>query len=73
MADGGSCIAGPDGRFLIEPVVGREELLLAELNHAHVREERQTFDPFGHYSRPELLSLVVDGRRASGFQRLASD
>ncbi len=72
MADGGSCIAGPDGRFLIEPVVGREELLLAQLDHARVREERQTFDPFGHYSRPELLSLVVDGRRVSGLQRLDS-
>ncbi len=72
MADGGSCIAGPDGRFVIEPVVGREELLLAQLDHARVREERQTFDPFGHYSRPELLSLVVDGRRVSGLQRLDS-
>lgn len=68
MADGGSCVAGPDGHFLIEPVVGREELLLAQIDHARVREERQNFDPFGHYSRPELLSLVVDTRRPTGFR-----
>lgn len=68
MADGGSCIAGPDGHFLYDPVVGAEQLIFAELDHARVREERQNFDPFGHYSRPELLSLTVDRRRATGLR-----
>ncbi|MCH7813998.1 MAG: carbon-nitrogen hydrolase family protein, partial [Planctomycetes bacterium] len=43
--DGGSCIAGPDGQWVIEPVVGREKLLVAELDHEQVRRERQSFDP----------------------------
>jgi nitrilase len=68
MADGGSCIAGPDGRFVVDPVVGSEQLVLATIDHARVREERQNFDPFGHYSRPELLSLGVDRRRRSGIE-----
>ena len=29
MADGGSCLAGPDGEWVIEPAVGREALLVA--------------------------------------------
>ena len=66
MANGGSCIAGPDGEWLIEPANDEDGLLLAELDHARVRSERQNFDPFGHYSRPDVLELHVDQRRRSG-------
>ena len=61
--DGGSCIAGPDGEWIIEPVVGREELITADLDLDRVREERQNFDPAGHYARPELLKLTIDRSR----------
>lgn len=63
FANGGSCIAGPDGEWLIEPVVECEALLVAEIDHCRVREERQNFDPAGHYSRPDVTSLIVNRKR----------
>ena len=65
LARGGSCIAGPDGTFLIPPVSEREALLIATIDHAEVRRERHNFDPVGHYSRPDVLQLHVNRERQS--------
>jgi nitrilase len=65
FADGGSCIAGPDGSWLVEPVANEEKLIVAEIDHKRVREERQNFDPAGHYSRPDVLQLNINRQRQS--------
>ncbi|MBL7163087.1 MAG: carbon-nitrogen hydrolase family protein [Anaerolineales bacterium] len=63
LANGGSCLAGPDGEWLVEPVVDEEALTVATIDHARIREERQNFDPSGHYSRPDVTRLVVNRQR----------
>jgi predicted amidohydrolase len=47
LTDGGSCVAGPDGRWLLEPQVEREGLCCVDLAIEAVARERQktvTFD-----------------------------
>ena len=65
LANGGSCIAGPDGEWLLEPVVGTEDLLYATLDFNRVYEERQNFDAVGHYSRPDITQLTLNRQRQS--------
>jgi nitrilase len=65
LANGGSCIAGPDGKWIVEPVADEEKLIFAAIDHKRVREERQNFDPAGHYSRPDITQLIVNWERQS--------
>jgi nitrilase len=60
---GGSAILAPDGSYLAGPVYDEESILYAELEPARLYEERQRFDPAGHYHRPDVLRLRVKAPR----------
>ncbi len=59
LGRGGSAILGPDGGYLAGPLYGEEGILYADLEPDRLYEERQRFDPAGHYNRPELLHFEL--------------
>lgn len=65
LANGGSCIAGPDGEWVVEPILDKEGVFIYDINFNSVLEERQNFDAVGHYSRPDVTRLVVNRERQS--------
>jgi len=65
LVNGGSCIAGPDGEWIMEPVINKEGIFYETLDFSRVLEERQNFDVVGHYSRPDITQLNVNRDRQS--------
>jgi nitrilase len=59
LGRGGSAILAPDGSYLAGPLYDAEGILYADLERARLLEERQRFDPAGHYHRPDVLKLEV--------------
>ncbi|MBH0328474.1 nitrilase [Brevibacillus brevis] len=60
MSRGGSAIVGPLGDYIVEPVFGREEILYADLDIRDIAYSQFDFDVVGHYSRPDVFTLLVN-------------
>ena len=56
---GGSCIIDPFGHYVTEPVWDEEAVIYADLDMDLPAACRMEHDPVGHYSRPDVLELIV--------------
>lgn len=61
--NGGSCIVAPDGSWVVEPQVGEERLIVADIDPSRIAAARHSFDPTGHDARPDVFHISVDRRR----------
>lgn len=60
LSHGGSCVVGPLGTFLVDPVWDKEEIIYAKLSRDVLIESRMDFDVVGSYSRPDIFELKVN-------------
>jgi len=59
-----TAIVSPEGKLLAEPLTSGEGMVVADLDLALITKRKRMMDSVGHYARPELLSLAVNGRPA---------
>jgi len=59
LAVGGSCIVNPSGQWVREPVFSQETIVWAEIDQEERRLAKAYFDSMGHYSRFDVLQLLI--------------
>ncbi|MDQ2934623.1 MAG: nitrilase [Chloroflexota bacterium] len=61
LINGGSCIVDPRGQVLAGPARDGDALLTADLDLDEIARGKFDLDVVGHYARPDIFRLVVNG------------
>jgi nitrilase len=60
-----TAIISPEGRHLCAPLREGAGFVVADLDFSLITKRKRMMDSVGHYARPELMSLQLDGRAAA--------
>jgi len=64
LLNGGSCVVGPDGFFMLEPQFDRDEVIYVDLPSLKtLRGERMNLATSGHYQRWDIFDLKINKKR----------
>lgn len=63
LLNGGSCVVGPDGNYLLEPIWDQEGVYTVDIDTDRCYEERMALDVTGHYQRNDVFELKVTKKR----------
>lgn len=63
LLNGGSCIVGPDGHYVMEPIWDKEGVFVQEVDLKRCVEERMALDVTGHYQRNDVFDLTINRSR----------
>ena len=64
LSRGNSVIVDPTGHIVAAPIPGEVGTLYADVDLDLIRNARHEFDVVGHYARPDVFQLNVQGRNA---------
>ena len=63
LLKGGSCVVGPDGFYIREPIFDLETTIEIELPLREAIKEKMTLDVTGHYKREDVFDFRVNKKK----------
>lgn len=64
-----TAIISPEGQHIVPPLTEGEGILVADLDMNLIVKRKRMFDSVGHYSRPELVSVLVNDTETAPVHR----